>query len=501
MKPIIPFVILIVTFFSFSCSNPITTDDTQAKIDTVLKTVAKMESEAMASRLEKANENDSSIQEDNQAEKINTYLVESLKSAFGDQYKEKIRGYSLDYSRFLPNDSKRKQVFIDNTGTKVIPIAWYCTFEDWDVYVWAVVTWGKGTYSADGGSRNYVKVRVVYNYCDFFPSETSAGLYGAGDYFLDEVNAYICDETNTANPTFIQNKNTCLAYAKAGLFPYDQSRNVTSAWISMKDNGFNSIFWTRITDINTSYKYSVANDPAPSLGFLLACGSTIGDVYSSDASSPLVWHDTGSRGFIDVSITPSGKAWGIKRDNNGTGYIYYSTDHGITWKNTGAHGFSTIDANDSQVFAVGSSIGDVYRANQDSPQSWTDTGARGFIDISLTPSGRVWGVKNDNGKIYYSDDFGKTWVDTTASGFTSIDANNSYVYAVGKSIGDLFRATFCSPSSWVDTGAKGFLGVTISESNRVYASSSTLGGIVYSDNNGISWINTMAHGFQMIDTN
>ena len=204
-------------------------------------------------------------------------------------------------------------------------------------------------------------------------------------------------------------------------------------------------------------------------------------------------------GFVDVSMAPNGTLWAVK-DVASSGRIFRSTDSGQTWQQTNASGFAKVDANNTYLYAVGASSGDVFRApaNSLSPP-WTQIVPSGYRDISVAPSGRVWSVGLD-GKIRHSNDNGVSWFVPGASGFQSVDANDTYVFAC-TTPGAILRSTPGNPTSWTNTGANGFRSPSAGPSGRIWAVGATSGDLFTSTGAGTSWTNTGVVGLFSVDGN
>lgn len=175
------------------------------------------------------------------------------------------------------------------------------------------------------------------------------------------------------------------------------------------------------------------------------------------------------------------------------GYIYFSSDGGITWtaQTSGSlsavdlHAVSFIDENSGM--AVGAS--DIVLFSSDGGTTWELATVTGSSDIlnCVAPSGNFWWVGTAGGDLYYTRDSGTTWTQRRFSGdgageVTDIAfANDLIGYALHNTagpVGSIF-VTINGGYSWkaITTPTNtGLNALSIADMNTVYAVGEVEGG-------------------------
>jgi len=229
-------------------------------------------------------------------------------------------------------------------------------------------------------------------------------------------------------------------------------------------------------------------------------------------------------GWVERTSAGARNWWVIASSSDGTklvagvrnGYIYTSTDSGITWverTNAGSRDwYSMASSSDGTKLVAGvySSGGYIYTSD-DSGASWverTNAGSRRWSSIASSDDGtKLVAVPDDGGSIYTSTDSGVTWTPRTSyetgwywgSVASSADGNKLVAVDAGYPTSKYICTSTDSGATWAQrtsTGQHAWYGIA-SSSDGTKLVADVLGGYIYtSADSGATWTEQTSAGIR-----
>ncbi|MEI7777785.1 MAG: hypothetical protein WCI52_04250, partial [bacterium] len=238
---------------------------------------------------------------------------------------------------------------------------------------------------------------------------------------------------------------------------------------------------------------------------------TLGKIYVEPSWKPQA--SAGQRYWL--SITSSSDGTKLAAVNNG-GYIYTSTDSGITWTQrlgSGVHNWWSITSSSdgTKLAVVDQNNGYIYTSTS-SGATWTQqtgSGQHNWQSITSSSDGvKLAAGDAGNGYIYTSTNSGATWIQQTGSGqhgwrsitsssdgtkLAAVDQNNGYIYTSTNSGSTWTQQTNSGQHYWQSIA---------SSVDGVKLAAVASGGYIYtSTNSGVVWTqqtNSGQHGWSFI---
>ena len=194
-------------------------------------------------------------------------------------------------------------------------------------------------------------------------------------------------------------------------------------------------------------------------------------------ASKIYWREqvgSGSRIWSSIASSSDGSKLVACVDNNLSGYIYTSTNYGVTWtQRAGPKTWqSVVSSSDGTKLAAITSLGDYIYTSTDSGVTWvaqTGSGIRNWLSIACSSDGVKLAAGYTGSHLYTSTDSGVTWTlstglsnpvqcvtsssdgtklavfDTTGSIWTSADSGASWTLRTRPVIGTDLRLLTYSP--------------------------------------------------------
>ena len=270
-----------------------------------------------------------------------------------------------------------------------------------------------------------------------------------------------------------------------------------------------STSWTQQTGSGNRPWYDVAGS---SDGTNLAAVVYNGYIYTS-TDSGVTWTEqtgAGSRIWYAVASSADGTKLVAVAYNN---YIYTSTDSGVTWTARTSAGsrtwFSVTSSSDGTKLAATTAVGYIYTSD-DSGVTWTQrtsAGSRSWRYISSSADGTKLAAVI-TGNIYTSDDSGVTWTARTSAGSRSwqgisLSADgtklvagvyNGYIYTSTDSGATWTERTSAGSRTWlrtIETSANG--SVIVAWADGGYIHTSTDSGATWTQHTSLGAANWIGH--------
>jgi hypothetical protein len=173
-----------------------------------------------------------------------------------------------------------------------------------------------------------------------------------------------------------------------------------------------------------------------------------------------------------------------------TGYIYTSTDSGVTWTQqtgSGDRGWNAVASSADGTKLVAAELGGYIYTSTDSGVTWTeqtDSGMNGWVSVDSSADGTKLVAADgyfSSGYIYTSTDSGVTWTQQTGSGsrtWTSVasSADGTKLVAAAKGFnfgtGAYLYASFDGGTTWTEQtsiGSRVWAEVTLSADGSIVA--------------------------------
>jgi photosystem II stability/assembly factor-like uncharacterized protein len=274
--------------------------------------------------------------------------------------------------------------------------------------------------------------------------------------------------------------------------------------------GGGDISWTKQTSLGVKYLYQVAS----SADGTKLIASDVGYIYTSTDSGVTWTLRTSILPYATwTSLASSDDGTKLAIVNSNTDYVYTSTDSGVTWTQqtgSGSRSWQAIASSaDGTKLAAVVYNGNIYTST-DSGVTWTqqtNAPVKQWRSIASSADGTKLIAGNDNGDyIYTSSDSGVTWTRQTGSG-------TGYWFAVASSadgtklaIASLVGAAYISTSTdsgvtWTqhtDVGSKQWKSIAISaDGTKIVATVNTsqYDYIYMSNDSGATWTPQAAAGY------
>jgi peptidoglycan hydrolase-like protein with peptidoglycan-binding domain len=218
-----------------------------------------------------------------------------------------------------------------------------------------------------------------------------------------------------------------------------------------------------------------------------------------------------------VERTSSGeRSWNfITSSSDGTklaasvdgGYIYTSSDSGISWNqitSAGSRNWKSItSSSDGTKLAAAVSFGYIYTSTN-SGVSWTEqtsTGQRFWNSITSSSDGtKLAAVNSNSGYIYTSSDSGDTWTERISSGqrlWNSITSSSDGTKLAATVSSGYIYTSSDSGASWTEqtsAGSRNWKSITSSSDGTKLAASVSPGYIYISSDSGATWTEQTSAG-------
>ena len=296
------------------------------------------------------------------------------------------------------------------------------------------------------------------------------------------------------------------------------SNDYGKTWLASSSSGWNAISLSG----NAYYAVAVNNNGI----YFYNQNGDIGNIFSLENNVPLKtnyiikgtdsWTITSAPTNIDwpsIAVSGSGQYMVVVGNNPSTtdssGYIYLSSDFGVTWSNKFTYTQNlvgvAISDNGQYMAAVasGSTTGDIF-VSSDFGSSWVNKTAASpnydYTSIAMSSSGQymVAGTSSANGDIWVSNNFGSTWVYKDYSfSWTSVAVSSDGKYmAACAGPGDIYLSSN-SGVNWAAitsiTTDYSWTGISMSSSGQYMAACRGGAGKIYrSTDFGVTWTETNA---------
>ena len=211
----------------------------------------------------------------------------------------------------------------------------------------------------------------------------------------------------------------------------------------------------------------------------------------------------GNGNYYDTASSADGS---IILATSNVGYVYKSTDSGVTWSQITSATLGTAGWQGAAVSADGTRMavskwgGGIY-VSSDSGNTWTQTatayGSQNWRDVAMSRDGKHLVIGVDGGAMYYSHDFGATW-NTTPNGTTTwrsfaVSDNGQTIVAASATANQLY-ITKDGGATWGRTApssTKNYSGVSVSADGQTIlageGSGVSVGGLQISNDGGATW--------------
>ncbi len=217
-------------------------------------------------------------------------------------------------------------------------------------------------------------------------------------------------------------------------------------------------------------------------------------------SISFTWQPTSSPNvnFTTVSCSDSGAVIAACVEN---GYIYVSSDSGLTWTQCTAAGSrawrSIVVSGDGTLIAAGDTTGYIY-VSINVGVSWdakTAAGSRYWFALASSADGsRLVAGVTSGGYIYTSSDYGATWTERTAAGarsWSGLWSSSSGSYIIAVTDGGYIYTSSDYGATWTErtaAGVRSWWSVSASDNAQKIVASVAWGGSVYtSADSGTTW--------------
>ena len=255
--------------------------------------------------------------------------------------------------------------------------------------------------------------------------------------------------------------NTYYADTLLSPFQVDGLTNVAISQIGSFNLGF---IWTKRTPLGATIKTWPAIASSSDGTKLVAAPST-GYIYTSSDSGVTWTEQTGSGSRSWTNLTSSADGTKLAAVSSGaTGYIYTSTNSGVTWTqrspvtaSTPRSWYSITSSSDGTKLAAGVNYGYVYTSS-DSGATWTERSPAAtqqrWLSIASSSDGTKLVLGTNNDYIYTSSDSGVTWeqvTDSVVAGVSGTTTANWYSITSSSDGRKLAAGVF---SGYIYTGTK-----------------------------------------------
>ena len=290
--------------------------------------------------------------------------------------------------------------------------------------------------------------------------------------------------------------------AMTALTPF-QADGLTNIAIG-KIGSFASAFNWRFDDSGIDFNYMASSAD----GIKLAATDYAGYIYTS-TDSGVTWNvrtGSGIRNWIEIASSSDGTKLAAVVSG---GYIYTSTDSGITWTARTGSGLRNwiliTSSSDGTKLAAAVNAGSIYTST-DSGGSWTartGSGSRAWNGITSSADGTKIAVTVDNGSIYTSIDSGANWVARDSTRYWACITSSADGTKLAAA--DLFGGIYTSTDSGVNwtlqnsVGSNSWGAITSSSDGNKLAIIGTSDDDYYSyiyvsTDAGVTWINSQPYG-------
>ncbi len=219
----------------------------------------------------------------------------------------------------------------------------------------------------------------------------------------------------------------------------------------------------------------------------------------------------------NLQIGSGSRTWtGITSSSDGTklaateynGYIYTSTDSGVTWTqqtDSGQRLWGSIASSSDGTKLAAVAGSDYIYTSTDSGVTWTqqtDSGSRGWQSITSSSDGTKLAAVASSNNIYTSTNSGVTWTEQTDSGSRNWSGITSSSDGTKLAAVVLFGYIYTSTDSgvtWTEqtsSGFRGWKGVTSSSDGTKLAATPISGNIYTSTDSGVTWTAQTSSGTQ-----
>jgi hypothetical protein len=191
-----------------------------------------------------------------------------------------------------------------------------------------------------------------------------------------------------------------------------------------------------------------------------------------------------------------------------SGYIYTSTDYGVTWSQKTNSGYrfwySLASSSDGTKLAAGVTAGYIYTST-DGGGTWTQqtsSGSRHWYSIASSSDGTKLAATNSNGYIYTSTDGGGTWTQQTSSGsrhWYSIASSSDGTKLAACGLDTYIYTSIDGGLSWtqrVNSGSRKWRSITSSSDGTKLAAGADNAYIYTSTDSGVNWVQQTNSGIK-----
>ena len=294
--------------------------------------------------------------------------------------------------------------------------------------------------------------------------------------------------------------NTYYADTLLSPFQVDGLTNVAISQIGSFNLGF---IWTKRTPLGATIKTWPAIASSSDGTKLVAAPST-GYIYTSSDSGVTWTEQTGSGSRSWKALTSSSDGTKLAAVSGGaTGYIYTSTNSGVTWtqrspvtESTPRSWYSITSSSDGTKLAAGVNYGYVYTSS-DSGATWTERSPAAtqqrWLSIASSSDGTKLVVGTNNNYIYTSSDSGATWTQRISCNCYGMSSSSDGTKLAASAYEGYIYTSTNSGVTWTQRSP-----VTASTSRNWYAITSSADGtklaavaygahIYISSDSGVTW--------------
>jgi photosystem II stability/assembly factor-like uncharacterized protein len=289
-------------------------------------------------------------------------------------------------------------------------------------------------------------------------------------------------------------------YADTLLSPF-QADGLTNVAISQIGSFNFDFIWTKRTPVGATIKTWPAIASSSDGTKLVAAPST-GYIYTS-SDSGVTWTEqtgSGSRSWTDLTSSSDGIKLAAVSGGATTGYIYTSTNSGVTWTqrspltaSTPRNWYSITSSSDGTKLAAGVNYGYVYTSS-DSGATWTERSPAAtqqrWLSMASSSDGTKLVVGTNNDYIYTSSDSGITWTQRISCNCFGMASSSDGTMLAASAYGGSIYTSTNSGVTWTTrtaAGSRNWYSITSSSDGTKLAAVAYGAHIYTSSDSGVTW--------------